>query len=165
MWSNRPPMLLWRSSCSLVVALLCVALAACPEQKAADAGARKVVATSSIAVFGGQGLDRDATGSSPFALGATGNLYAQTKYEAHQVALELAREGVDVTLVAPTGPFGPGDIRPTPTGRLLLDAVRFPPTRPRGRCRLPAGASQPRRVARPSQIPASAGLHVSAARS
>ena len=93
---------------------------------AAEGGVKRVVHTSSIAVFGGQGNDRDATEESPFALGKTGNLYAQTKYEAHQVAKQFANEGLDVTIAAPTGPLGPGDVGPTPTGRLLLLAGLSP---------------------------------------
>ncbi len=93
---------------------------------AADAGARKVVHTSTIAVFGGQGLDRDATEQSPFRLADSGDPYCLTKYEAHQVALEFARSGLDVSIVAPCGPIGPGDVGPTPTGRFLLAAVRWP---------------------------------------
>jgi nucleoside-diphosphate-sugar epimerase len=42
--------------------------------------------TSSIARFGGQGPDRDATEDSPFALGPTGDLYARSKADAHELA-------------------------------------------------------------------------------
>lgn len=93
---------------------------------AAEGGVKRVIHTSSIAVFGGQGSDRDATEQSPFALGKTGNLYAQTKYDAHQVARQFANDGLDVTIAAPTGPLGPGDVGPTPTGRLLLMAAVSP---------------------------------------
>jgi dihydroflavonol-4-reductase len=88
-------------------------------------GVARVVFTSSIARYGGQGLDARATEESPYALGATGDLYAQTKYEAHELAVAAARDQ-DVVIVAPTGPIGPGDVRPTPTGRLLLSAVTLP---------------------------------------
>jgi dihydroflavonol-4-reductase len=94
-------------------------------EAAADAGVRRVVYTSSIAVFGGQGPGRDATEDSRFALAATGDLYSRTKYESHQVAVRMARR-LDVTIVAPCGPIGPGDVGPTPTGRLLLAALRAP---------------------------------------
>jgi dihydroflavonol-4-reductase len=95
-------------------------------QAALDAGVERVVYTSSIAVFGGQGPGRDATERSPFALGATGDLYSRTKHESHRVALEYVGRGLDVTIVAPCGPLGPGDIGPTPTGRLLLSAINMP---------------------------------------
>jgi len=93
---------------------------------ALESGVERVVYTSSIAVFGGQGLDRDATEESPFRLGDTGNLYARTKFESHQVALEFAGRGLLLTLVAPCGPIGPGDLGPTPTGRFLLALVNAP---------------------------------------
>lgn len=92
-------------------------------REAFAAGVPRVVYTSSIAVFGGQGPGRDATEESPFALGVTGNEYAQSKKDAHDVALDFVRRGHDVVLVAPTGPIGPGDVGPTPTGRLLLSAL------------------------------------------
>jgi dihydroflavonol-4-reductase len=88
-------------------------------------GVRRVVYTSSIARFGGQGRRTDATETSAFALGPTGDRYAQSKADAHEVAVAAAREQ-DVVIVAPCGPIGPGDVGPTPTGRLLLSAVKLP---------------------------------------
>lgn len=87
---------------------------------------RRVVYTSSIARFGGQGLRRRATEDSPFALGTTGNLYAQTKADAHELVCGELGKGLDIVVVAPTGPIGPGDVGPTPTGRLLLAAFKLP---------------------------------------
>jgi dihydroflavonol-4-reductase len=96
-------------------------------EEAARAGVRRVVYTSSIARFGGQGRGRRATEESPFALGSTGDAYARSKALAHEVALETARaHDVDLVIVAPTGPIGPGDVRPTPTGRLLQSLVKLP---------------------------------------
>jgi dihydroflavonol-4-reductase len=93
---------------------------------AAEAGVARVVYTSSIARFGGQGRSRRATEESPFALGATGDVYSETKRAGHEAALRAARLGQDIVIVAPTGPIGPGDIRPTPTGRLLLALLSLP---------------------------------------
>jgi len=92
---------------------------------AADAGVRRVVQTSSIARFGGQGRRR-ATEDSPFALGPTGDAYSRTKRDAHRLGEQAAAAGQDVVLVAPTGPIGPGDVGPTPTGRLLLACLSMP---------------------------------------
>lgn len=88
-------------------------------------GVRRVVHTSSIARFGGQGPLRRATEESAFALGVTGDVYSRSKADAHEVAVQAAREQ-DVVIVAPCGPIGPGDAGPTPTGRLLLSAVKMP---------------------------------------
>lgn len=89
------------------------------------ADTEKVIYTSSIAVFGGQGLDRDATEESPFALGVTGDLYSRTKFDSHQVAQEFVRRGLPLTTVAPCGPVGPGDVGPTPTGKLLITVAQM----------------------------------------
>ncbi|AKF11727.1 SDR family oxidoreductase [Sandaracinus amylolyticus] len=93
--------------------------------EARRAGVRRVVHTSSIARFGGQGPGRRATESSPFALGVTKSAYAISKRDAHEVALDAARDQ-DVVIVAPCGPIGPGDVGPTPTGRLLVECLRLP---------------------------------------
>lgn len=91
-----------------------------------EADVSRVVYTSSIAVFGGQGPGQDATEQSNFALASTGDLYSQTKFESHAVALHYAREGLNVVIVAPCAPIGPGDIGPTPTGKILLSAATWP---------------------------------------
>lgn len=90
------------------------------------AGVRRVVHTSSIARFGGQGPGRRATEDSPWALGPSGDVYSQTKHDAHVVAEQAAAAGQDVVIVAPCAPIGPGDVGPTPTGRLLLESLQAP---------------------------------------
>jgi len=91
----------------------------------------RVVCTSSIARFGGQGTGacgnaKAATEKSPFALAATKSVYAITKAEGHEVAVNAAKDGQDVVICAPTGPIGPGDISPTPTGKLILTVATLP---------------------------------------
>ena len=49
--------------------------------------------------------------------------YKRSKFLAEEWVLEAARSGVPVVIVNPSAPVGPGDIKPTPTGRLVLDAV------------------------------------------
>lgn len=91
----------------------------------------RVVCTSSIARFGGQGCDvygkvKSGTENSPFALAATKSVYAITKAEGHEVAVNAAKAGQDVVICAPTGPVGPSDIGPTPTGKLMLTVATLP---------------------------------------
>jgi dihydroflavonol-4-reductase len=51
--------------------------------------------------------------------------YKRSKFEAEEVARELAvARGLPVVIVNPSTPVGPGDIKPTPTGRLILEAAR-----------------------------------------
>lgn len=93
---------------------------------AKKAGVKRVVYTSTAACFGGQPKGIRATEESPFALGATGDAYVLTKFEAHQVALQFAAGGLDVVMACPTGPIGPQDIAPTPTGKLILTLAHVP---------------------------------------
>jgi dihydroflavonol-4-reductase len=48
-------------------------------------------------------------------------LYKRTKYVAEHEVLRAAAQGAPVSLVLPTFPLGPGDTRPTPTGKLVLE--------------------------------------------
>jgi dihydroflavonol-4-reductase len=90
---------------------------------AADEGVGKVVYTSTVAVTGGHGLTTDATEQTGFALAESGDTYSMSKYAAHRVVEGFAAMGLDVTTVSPCGPLGPGDLGPTPTGRLLTMAA------------------------------------------
>ena len=47
--------------------------------------------------------------------------YKKSKFLAEQVALDAAKAGAPVVIVNPTAPVGPGDWKPTPTGRIILD--------------------------------------------
>jgi dihydroflavonol-4-reductase len=90
-----------------------------------NAGVKRVIHTSSFACFAGQGLDTACTERSPFALDYS--YYSRTKFESQQLVEGYARQrGLDVVIVNPTCPIGPGDYGPTPTGRLLVDAFDTP---------------------------------------
>jgi dihydroflavonol-4-reductase len=81
----------------------------------------KVVYTSTV---GCVGLNKDTTPSNegtPFNLNTLSNDYKKSKYQAEQVALEFARNGLPVVIVNPSTPVGPRDIKPTPTGKIILD--------------------------------------------
>src|SRR5437588_9321747 len=49
------------------------------------------------------------------------NHYKRSKWQAEQVALELARKGLPVVIVNPSAPVGPRDVKPTPTGQVIVD--------------------------------------------
>ena len=81
----------------------------------------KVVYTSTV---GCVGLNKDTTPSNegtPLNLKTLSNDYKQSKYQAEQVALDFARNGLPVVIVNPSTPVGPRDIKPTPTGKIILD--------------------------------------------
>jgi dihydroflavonol-4-reductase len=50
--------------------------------------------------------------------------YKRSKFMAEQAALEAAKSGVDVVIVNPTTPIGERDIKPTPTGRIVVDFLK-----------------------------------------
>ena len=49
--------------------------------------------------------------------------YKRSKFLAEQVARDAARSGMSVVIVNPSTPVGPGDVKPTPTGQMVLDAA------------------------------------------
>jgi dihydroflavonol-4-reductase len=93
---------------------------------AAAAGAERIVYTSTVGVLGlpdgvpgrpGRPADEDSHADVAHLFGH----YKQTKYVAEHEVLRAGAQGLDVTLVLPTFPLGPGDRGPTPTGKLILD--------------------------------------------
>jgi len=49
------------------------------------------------------------------------NHYKRSKWQAEQVATQLVRDGLPVIIVNPTAPVGPRDVKPTPTGQVIVD--------------------------------------------
>lgn len=83
----------------------------------------RVVYTSSIAAIGtkpGKQLSNEET---PFNQYDLGSHYVLTKYLSQQEALAFAENGLDLVVVNPAFPFGPNDIGPTPTGKMIIDIV------------------------------------------
>lgn len=94
-------------------------LAACQR-----AGVKRVVYTSSAVCFCGQGLDVESTETSAFSY--QNHEYSVSKWESHKVAEDFARKGLDVVIVCPVAPMGPGDVGPTPTSRMITDIFMLP---------------------------------------
>ena len=85
---------------------------------------RRLVYTSSVATIGfrtnGSLADEDSAVSMSDMIGH----YKRSKFMAEQVALEAGRSGMHVVTVNPTTPVGEGDVKPTPTGRIVLDFLK-----------------------------------------
>lgn len=81
----------------------------------------KVVYTSSVATLGLSNTGEPATEDTPVALADMIGHYKRSKFLAERVALEYARNGLPVVVVNPSTPVGLGDLKPTPTGRLIVD--------------------------------------------
>ena len=50
--------------------------------------------------------------------------YKRSKFLAEQVAIEAARAGQSVIILNPTTPIGAADVKPTPTGRIIVDFLK-----------------------------------------
>jgi dihydroflavonol-4-reductase len=86
-------------------------------------GCERIVYTSTVGVLGLDGAARgEAADETCYAdVSHLFGLYKRTKYVAEHEVLRAAAQGTPVSLVLPTFPIGPGDVRPTPTGKLVLD--------------------------------------------
>jgi dihydroflavonol-4-reductase len=90
-------------------------------EAARRAGVRRVIVTSSVATIA---VDRGNTlpnESTQARLEEMIGHYKRSKFMAEQEALRAASQGVPVVVVNPTTPVGPGDWKPTPTGRVIVD--------------------------------------------
>ena len=90
---------------------------------ARNAAVGRVVYTSSVATVGIPADGTPGEESTPVTLSDMIGHYKRSKYLAEEVAREAARAGLSVVIVNPSTPVGPGDIKPTPTGQLVLDAA------------------------------------------
>jgi dihydroflavonol-4-reductase len=85
---------------------------------------RRVVYTSSVATMGFTSNGQLADENSPVSLDNMIGPYKRSKFMAEQVAIQAARSGQDVVIVNPTTPIGERDIKPTPTGRIVVDFLK-----------------------------------------
>src|SRR5271170_5704483 len=90
-------------------------------QAARKNGVRRVVHTSSVATMGFTSNGHLADEDSPVKLESMIGPYKRSKFMSEQLALTAGASGMDVVVVNPTTPVGEQDIRPTPTGRIVVD--------------------------------------------
>jgi len=94
-------------------------------EAAGAAGCRRIVYTSTVGCIG---LPRESRGrlvptdeSTPVSGARMSNHYKRSKWQAEEVARELAAKGLPVVIVNPSAPVGPFDVKPTPTGKIVVD--------------------------------------------
>jgi len=87
-------------------------------------GVRRVVYTSSVATMGFTSNGTVADEDSPVSLADMIGHYKRSKFMAEQVAIEAGRSGQEVVIVNPSTPMGEMDIKPTPTGRIVVDFLK-----------------------------------------
>ncbi len=91
---------------------------------AADAGVERMVYTSSVATLGNRDDGQPADEQTPVHLNDMVGTYKRSKFLAeNEVRRLVADQGLPVVTVNPSTPIGPRDLRPTPTGRLVIDAI------------------------------------------
>ena len=94
-------------------------------EAAAEAGCSRIVYTSTVGCIG---LPREMNGSvvptdesTPCSEAQMSNHYKISKWRAEVIARELSAKGLPVVMVNPSAPIGPRDVKPTPTGKVILD--------------------------------------------
>lgn len=92
-------------------------------EAALAAGVKKVVHTSSIAALGMPADGSPADENIAFNLQHLMLPYEQSKYEAELVVREYLNKGLPVVIVRPAMVMGPGDLYPTPSGKIVLDML------------------------------------------
>jgi dihydroflavonol-4-reductase len=87
-------------------------------------GVGRIVHTSSVATLGLNADDTPADEDTSAHLAGMIGEYKRSKFLAEVLAHRCADAGHDVVIVNPAAPVGPRDRKPTPTGRMILDAAR-----------------------------------------
>ena len=93
-------------------------------EAAAEAGVERIVYTSTV---GAVGIPDDATPgdeTTPVSLAQMTGAYKASKFLAEGVAAELAARGAPIVTVNPSAPIGPWDVKPTPTGQMIVDFLK-----------------------------------------
>jgi dihydroflavonol-4-reductase len=92
-------------------------------EAARAAGVARMVYTSSVATIGLPVDGSPGEERTPVALADMIGHYKRSKYLAEELVRESARSGFSVVIVNPSTPVGPRDVKPTPTGQIVLDAA------------------------------------------
>ncbi len=93
-------------------------------EAARERGVQQVVHTSSCSTVGIRKDKRPADETTPIGKDDRITGYKDSKYLAEQEALRFAKEGMRVVVVNPTTPIGAWDVKPTPTGRIVVDFLK-----------------------------------------
>ncbi|HXG19896.1 MAG TPA: hopanoid-associated sugar epimerase [Methylomirabilota bacterium] len=91
---------------------------------AREYGVGKIIYTSSVATLGLPKNGAPGDEETPVSLKDMIGHYKRSKYLAEQVALHYAQEGLPVVIVNPSTPVGVADIKPTPTGKIIVDFLK-----------------------------------------
>ena len=93
-------------------------------EAAVAAGAARIVYTSTVGALGIPKDGRPGDETTPVTLADMVGPYKASKFVAEEVAREVAARGAPVVIVNPSAPVGPWDVKPTPTGQMIVDFLR-----------------------------------------
>jgi dihydroflavonol-4-reductase len=93
-------------------------------EAARDAGVERIVYTSTIGAIGLPPGGRLGTEETPVSLDQMSGHYKRSKYLAEQEVRKMAHAGLPVVIVNPSAPVGARDIKPTPTGQVIVDFMK-----------------------------------------
>ena len=93
-------------------------------EAARAAGVRRIVHTSSVATVGLPADGSQGDERTPVSLADMIGHYKRSKFLAEQLVRDWVQPGEHVVIVNPSTPVGPGDVKPTPTGQIIVDAAR-----------------------------------------
>lgn len=92
---------------------------------AAAAGCQRIIYTSTVGCIGLPKAHEERAVPSdercPVSEAQMSNPYKRSKWQAEQVALQMAKQGLPIVIVNPSAPVGPRDVKPTPTGQVIVD--------------------------------------------
>ncbi len=90
---------------------------------ALSAGVERVVYTSSVATLGFKDDGTPSDETLPLAPADAIGAYKRSKVIAEREVERMAADGLAVVIVSPSTPIGPRDVKPTPTGRIIVEAA------------------------------------------
>jgi dihydroflavonol-4-reductase len=94
-------------------------------EAAGAAGCSRIVYTSTVGCIGlpqlANGMLRPSDEATPVAATQMSNHYKRSKWQGEQIARNLAAQGLPIIIVNPSAPVGPRDVKPTPTGKVIVD--------------------------------------------
>lgn len=114
LWTRHPEEM-YRTNVDGTVAILEAAL---------QNGLEKVVYTSSVGTLGNPGDGRPGSEDTPVTLADMVGPYKKSKFLAEREAEKFIPRGLPLVIVNPSTPVGPRDIRPTPTGKIIVDFLK-----------------------------------------
>ena len=93
-------------------------------EAAREVGTERIVYCSTIGAIGLPPNGGPGTEDTPVSLSHMAGHYKRSKYLAEQEVLRMAKEGLPVVIVHPRAPVGEGDVKPTPTGQMIVDFMK-----------------------------------------